>query len=75
MSDAEVKILVRNNGPYRIYGPARLVDAQENEYQVPPGDWFVLCRCGHSATKPFCDGTHKRLDFDAPSDATAHSGS
>ena len=26
----------------------------------------ALCRCGRSATKPFCDGTHKVIDFHAP---------
>ena len=63
----DVRILVRQNGPYRVYGPARLVDANGNEYEIPEGEWFVLCRCGHSSTKPFCDGTHKRIDFVAES--------
>jgi CDGSH-type Zn-finger protein len=67
----ETVVLVRHNGPYRVYGPARLVDAEGNEYEVPPGDWFVLCRCGASGTKPFCDSTHKRVGFDAPAVAPA----
>jgi CDGSH-type Zn-finger protein len=33
-----------------------------NEFELPD-EVFVLCRCGHSATKPFCDGTHKTTDF------------
>jgi CDGSH-type Zn-finger protein len=66
----QVRILVRTNGPFRVYGPAKLVDVNGNEYQVPEGEWYTLCRCGHSARKPFCDSTHKQLDFDAPSDAT-----
>ena len=60
---SEVTILVRPNGPYRIYGPARLVDAEGNEFEIPAGEWYTLCRCGHSAIKPFCDSTHKNLDF------------
>jgi CDGSH-type Zn-finger protein len=66
-AENEVVILVRNNGPFRVYGPAKLVDAEGNEFDVPEGEWFTLCRCGHSARKPFCDSTHKSIDFDAPS--------
>jgi CDGSH iron-sulfur domain-containing protein 3 len=61
--DRPVTILVRRNGPYRVYGPARLVDQDGNEFVVPPGDWFTLCRCGESEVKPFCDSTHKQIDF------------
>jgi len=59
----QVTILVRRNGPYRVYGPAKLVDGDGNEFEIPPGDWYTLCRCGHSEIKPFCDSTHKRMDF------------
>ena len=61
--DRPVTILVRRNGPYRVYGPAKVVDQDGNEFDVPPGDCFTLCRCGESETKPFCDSTHKRIDF------------
>ncbi len=27
------------------------------------GQKAALCRCGHSANKPFCDGAHKRVGF------------
>jgi CDGSH-type Zn-finger protein len=67
----QVTILVRENGPLRVYGPARLVDANGNTYTVPEGQWFSLCRCGHSSRKPFCDSTHKTVDFIARSDAVA----
>jgi CDGSH-type Zn-finger protein len=59
----EVTILVRRNGPYRVYGPAKLIDQDGNEFEIPSGDWFTLCRCGHSEIKPFCDSTHKYIDF------------
>jgi CDGSH-type Zn-finger protein len=65
----QVTILVRQNGPYRVYGPAKLVDVDGNEYYVGEGDFFVLCRCGESERKPFCDSTHKRTGFEAESDA------
>ena len=70
MSDSnEPRILVRNNGPLRVYGPVKLVDAEGNEFTVPDGEWYTLCRCGESARKPFCDSTHKSIEFDAPSSA------
>jgi CDGSH-type Zn-finger protein len=58
-----VSIVVRRNGPYRVLGKVRVVDAHGNEYAKPEGDWLHLCRCGQSSTKPFCDGTHKRIGF------------
>lgn len=70
MSDEkQVTILVRNSGPYRVYGPAKLVDHEGNEFEVGDGEWFSLCRCGESSKKPFCDATHKTCEFDAPSAA------
>ena len=70
MQEEDPRILVRNNGPFRVYGPVKLVDVNGVEYEVPEGDWYVLCRCGLSKTKPFCDSSHKTSGFDAPSDAT-----
>jgi CDGSH-type Zn-finger protein len=60
--DVRPRILVRSNGPYRVYGPILVVDVDGNEFDLPD-EVFVLCRCGHSANKPFCDGTHKEIDF------------
>ncbi len=61
---ADVKITVRNNGPYRVEGPITLVDADGNEYDLSArGGAFSLCRCGGSISKPFCDGTHSRIGF------------
>ncbi len=61
-----VEITVRLNGPYRIKGPIKLVDVDGNEFPLPTEKEFVaLCRCGGSANKPFCDGTHKTIGFDA----------
>ncbi|GIU94271.1 MAG: hypothetical protein KatS3mg012_0728 [Gaiellaceae bacterium] len=59
----EVEIKVRQNGPYKVTGPVRIIDAEGNEFAVPPGDAIVLCRCGHSQMKPFCDASHRRLGF------------
>jgi CDGSH iron-sulfur domain-containing protein 3 len=63
---AEVEIKARENGPYKVTGPVRLIDADGNEYELPDdGKPIVLCRCGRSSTKPFCDSTHKEIGFDA----------
>jgi len=68
MADAEqakpVVIKVTENGPLRVKGPVRLVDADGTEYEVERKTFF-LCRCGASSTKPFCDGTHSRIGFEA----------
>ena len=63
---ADVTITVRENGSYRIDGPIRIVDADGNEFEQPQGKAVALCRCGHSASKPFCDGTHRKVGFQGP---------
>jgi CDGSH-type Zn-finger protein len=60
-----VKITVRENGPYLVEGPVRLVDAEGNEYDLSTKKRVSLCRCGGSTNKPFCDGTHSKLGFAA----------
>jgi CDGSH-type Zn-finger protein len=59
----EVTIKARANGPYRVEGPVRVVDADGNTFEIPPGEAIVLCRCGHSRSKPFCDKSHRRVGF------------
>jgi CDGSH-type Zn-finger protein len=62
----DVVIKARENGPYRVTGPITLIDADGNEYDLgEKGEVIALCRCGGSTTKPFCDGTHSRIGFDA----------
>ena len=58
------KITPTDNGPYLVEGPVSVVDADGTEYPVS-GPTIFLCRCGHSSTKPFCDGTHETLGFEA----------
>jgi CDGSH-type Zn-finger protein len=60
---AEVEIKVRENGPYKVTGPVRIVDPDGREFVLPQGSSIVLCRCGRSATKPFCDKSHRRAGF------------
>jgi CDGSH-type Zn-finger protein len=57
-----VEIKVRANGPYKVTGDVRLVDADGNEIDTKPYEKdgsIVLCRCGASKTKPFCDKSHR----------------
>jgi CDGSH-type Zn-finger protein len=65
---AEVKITAKRNGPYRVEAPegsVKLFDADGNEYDLKGKTAFSLCRCGGSVNKPFCDGTHSKLGFQA----------
>ena len=62
---AGVTIRVMENGPYRVEGPARIIDVDGNEYDVSQKKRVSLCRCGASTTKPFCDGTHSKIGFAA----------
>ena len=64
-----VTITVRNNGPLAIAADqvsmVTLVDHEGNV--IPPrsaeGKPMILCRCGASAVKPFCDGSHMSIGF------------
>jgi CDGSH-type Zn-finger protein len=60
-----VTILTRNNGPFVVEGPFRLIDADGTEYPLEAGRKYSLCRCGGSTRKPFCDGTHSKIGFAA----------
>jgi len=67
-----VEIKARENGPYKVTGPVRLIDADGNEHELPAdGAPIVLCRCGGSKTKPFCDSTHSKIGFQAAERAVA----
>jgi len=61
-------IVFKTRGPYHIHGAVEIRDQDGNLVPQPvakvPGI-VKLCGCGHSKTKPFCDGTHKTLP-DAP---------
>ena len=61
---AEVRIKPLKNGPLEISGPVDMVDASGDS---KPGDEdpIYLCRCGQSANKPFCDGSHTKAGFKA----------
>ena len=65
---AQIKIIVRKNGPFRVEAPegsVEMVDAEGRPYDLTGKPNFALCRCGGSVNKPFCDGTHSRIGFQA----------
>lgn len=49
-------------GPYIVKGEFKIItkDGKEN---ILTGT-NALCRCGHSKNKPFCDGTHRKINFE-----------
>lgn len=51
------------NGPLRVDGWFELGTADGQRFVC--GEKTFLCRCGASANKPFCDGTHKKIGFTA----------
>ena len=66
-------IRLRRNGPYVIESDqVRVVDWEGSEYRVGRRP-VALCRCGASASKPFCDGSHLRAGFDGGDPAPADS--
>jgi len=71
---ADVTITPRDNASYMVRGPVKLVDAAGNEFTLE-GDTIFLCRCGGSSNKPFCDGTHKKINFQAVNRAKAEAPS
>ncbi len=68
---AEVTIEIIENGPYIVTGPVQLKDGDGNIY--PAKQRMALCRCGASTTKPFCDGTHSKIGFQAAERAVPES--
>ena len=67
-----VTIRMRPNGPFLVEGAVTVLDSSGNAFPVNPDKPAIaLCRCGHSANKPFCDGTHKTSGFESDEQAPA----
>ena len=66
-----VKITIRPNGPYLVEGDVELTDTNGARIDTSDRPRFALCRCGASVTKPFCDGTHSKIGFQAAEAAVA----
>lgn len=76
------RIKVTQNGPYLVSGGVPLrVQTIATDADGEPNQWvegealdaperYLLCRCGNSANKPFCDGTHLKVSFDGTETAS-----
>jgi CDGSH-type Zn-finger protein len=79
-----IRIVVSKDGPYVVTGGPpvciqTIIPNQEGmswDWRAGPplktktGEDYALCRCGHSSTAPFCDGTHQRIRFDGTETAS-----
>jgi CDGSH-type Zn-finger protein len=66
---SEVIIMCNKNGPLRISGKFVIKDANGNDFDLSGREVISLCRCGASANKPFCDGSHNRIGFQSDVEA------
>lgn len=63
---SKTKLTINSNGSVRVEGDFEIVDSQGNAYGLQGRTVLGICRCGHSANKPFCDGSHRnRFEHDA----------
>jgi CDGSH-type Zn-finger protein/uncharacterized Fe-S cluster protein YjdI len=61
--DGPLSILPKRDGPLELRGNLELVSGTGHTLNRLARTW--LCRCGQSAKKPYCDGSHKRVGFSA----------
>ena len=78
------KVKITKNGPYMISGGVLLSEQSmcvdtagqchgwKESKKYPAQENYALCRCGHSQNKPFCDGSHIKVEFNGTEEA-AHS--
>jgi 3-phenylpropionate/trans-cinnamate dioxygenase ferredoxin subunit len=69
-----LEIVATKDGPYLVTGDLsqlELRDGEGNLYDFAGKKRLFLCRCGASVTKPFCDGHHTKIGFQAAEAAVA----
>ena len=61
VAEPSTKIQIIQNGPAIISGDFFIKDINGNK--LPKANTIAICRCGHSASMPFCDGSHNKSGF------------
>ena len=72
-----VEIVAKKNGPFVVTGDLsqlELRDGDGNLFDTAGQKRIFLCRCGASTTKPFCDGQHSKIGFEAAEAAVRAEG-
>lgn len=63
------KITINSNGSIRVEGDFTICDPSGKEFGLGGRTVIGLCRCGASANKPFCDGSHRSAGFSSACEA------
>lgn len=58
---AKTRISIMKDGPILVDGEFIVTDSSGKQYK--PTQMTSFCRCGHSKSQPFCDGTHRKVGF------------
>ena len=67
---ADVQINTKENGPFLVSGLVELTDANGDAFDLGDKETIALCRCGASANRPFCDGSHRDCGFESAETAS-----
>ncbi len=59
----ELRVRPQKDGPLKLEGPVELVSGTNRTLDRMQS--VSLCRCGHSGNKPYCDGSHAKVGFQA----------
>lgn len=77
MEAVGIEVVATKNGPYLVTGDLSTLDLRDGDghlYDVAGKKRIFLCRCGASVTKPFCDGHHTKIGFEAAEAAVRAEG-
>ncbi|HEY3767529.1 MAG TPA: CDGSH iron-sulfur domain-containing protein [Candidatus Angelobacter sp.] len=72
-----INVMTKKNGPLIVtgdLGELNLTDADGNKFDISGKQTVALCRCGASVNKPFCDGQHSKIGFQAAEAAVKAGG-